>query len=248
MGVSLTSCSPSGCSVDSVAASTVQREPLSPDAAKQTAYFTDKDGSWITQPRILEDGMRTFYKKTGVWPYLYILPNGQTTSISELTSISKDLYNQLFDDEAHFLLVFCDNDQGGYNCGYTVGSDAKTIMDDEAIGILNDYLDRYYHDMDRSEEEIFSDTFANTASRIMSKTLSPVPFLAGGVAVIAICGTVIFVVRRRNQRKAEEGKRLEEILNKPLEKFGDTELEDLARKYEKDDATHKPTPPSGADQ
>lgn len=231
---SFSSCSSEISSSSSIAASTVERQPLSSDAARQTGYYTDADGSWISNASRLEDGMRDFYKQTGVWPYLYILPNGQTTSTSALTPKAEELYDQLFNDEAHFLLVFCDNGKGGYNCGYTVGSEAKTIMDDEAIGILSDYLDRYYRDMSLSEEEIFSKTFSKTADRIMSKTTSPVPFAAGGIAVVAVCGTVIYVVWRRNQRKADESKRMQEILNTPLEKFGDKDVEDLARKYEEE--------------
>ena len=88
-------------------------------------------------------------------PYVYILPNGESTSVSDLKSRAEALYPQLFSDEGHFLLVFCDDGRGGYNCGYTVGSQAKTVMDDEAVSILADYLDRYYNDSSVSEEESF---------------------------------------------------------------------------------------------
>ena len=92
-----------------VAASTVEREPLPASAAQPTAYYTDADGDWIHDSSELESGLREFHDLTGVWPYVYILPNGQVTSVDELTSMARDLYGQLFDDTAHFLLVFCDN-------------------------------------------------------------------------------------------------------------------------------------------
>lgn len=107
-------------------------------------------------------------------PYLYILPNGATTSTQDLSRQAEKLYDQLFTDEGHFLLVFCDDGYGSFHCGYTVGSQAKTVMDDEAVGILADYLDRYYSDYSLSEEEIFSKTFSSTATRIMTVTQSPV--------------------------------------------------------------------------
>ena len=65
----------------------------------------------------LESGMRQFYQETGVQPYLYLLPNGSVTSTTELTAMAEELYPQLFTDEGHFLLVFCDNGAGSYNCG-----------------------------------------------------------------------------------------------------------------------------------
>ena len=139
------------CSSSDISSSTVERQALPAGSVTETAYYTDEDGSWISDARTLEEGMRQFYMDTGVQPYLYILPNGTTTSTSELSSLAEQLYDELFQDEAHFLLVFCDSGYGGYNCGYTVGSQAKTIMDSEALDIFADYLDRYYADYSISE-------------------------------------------------------------------------------------------------
>ena len=225
----------------SVAASTEHREALPSSAAQQTAYYTDEDGDWIHNASKLESGMRAFYKDTGVWPYVYILPNGTTTSVSELTNKAEQLYGQLFTDEAHFLLVFCDDGNGSYTCGYTVGSEAKTIMDDEAIEILGDYLDRYYSDYNLSEEEIFSKTFADTGERIMTVTKSPVVPVAICVAVVVVAGAAVIIVRRRIAHREAEAKRTQDILNTPLEKFSDTDkdVEDLAKKYEDGDTGTK---------
>ena len=44
----------------------------------------------------------------------------------------------------------------------------------------------------------------------------------------------VIIVRRRKAKQDEEDKRMEDILNTPLEKFGDKDVEDLADKYEKD--------------
>lgn len=217
--------------LNQVAKSTIEREKLPADAVHETAYFTD-EGNWFSNISRLEGGMKDFYKKTGVQPYLYLLPNGTTNSVSELTKKAEELYPKLFQDEGHFLLVFCDNDRGGYNCGYTVGSRAKTVMDKEAIGILADYLDRYYNDSSISEEEIFSNAFEKTGDRIMTVTKSPIVPLAicGTVVVVAI---VVFVtLKKRREQREREQRRTEEILRTPLEKFDDEEVEDLAKKYE----------------
>ena len=222
-----------------VAASTVEREALPASASVETAYYTDEDGDWIHNASKLENGMRYFYKKTGVQPYVYILPNGTTTSTSDLQARAESLYGELFEDDAHFLLVFCDDGDGGFNCGYAVGSQAKTIMDNEAVGILSDYLDRYYSDLDLSEEEIFSNAFSKTADRIMTVTGSTArttTMVIGGVAAVAlIAGVIVIVVRKRGEQKEAEAKRTQEILNTPLEKFGSDEVEELAKKYQTDE-------------
>ena len=134
----------------------------------------------------------------------------------------------------YILLVFCDDNNGNYHCGYTVGSQAKTIMDDEAIAILADYLDRYYNDYSISEEEIFSKSFEDTGERIMTVTKSP-------AGTIAVCGTIVIAValvfvalKKRGEQKEKERRQMEDILKTPLEKFGDQDVEDLAKKYEQD--------------
>ena len=107
--------------------STYQREKLPASAVVETGYYTD-EGGWFSNRNELEAGMKSFYRETGVQPYLYLLPNGTTTSVSELTGFAEELYGELFQDEGHFLLVFCDDNNGSYNCGYTVGSQAKTVI------------------------------------------------------------------------------------------------------------------------
>jgi len=221
---------------DGAPRSTVEREALPASAVSETAYYTDEPG-WITQPRQLESGMKKFYEQTGVQPYLYILRDDAAATVSELQKKAEELYPKLFSDEGHFLLVFCDNGQGSYNCGYTVGTQAKTVMDSEAIGILADYLDRYYSS-NMGEEEFFSTTFEKTGERIMTVTKSPVPVIVICVSVVAVVALLYFWRKKAREQREREQKRAEEILKTPLEKFGDQEVEDLAKKYE--DGESKP--------
>lgn len=212
--------------------STVAREKLPASAVTETAYYTDEDGSWFSNKAELENGMKQFYRDTGVQPYLYVLPNGQTASVKELTAFAEELYPQLFTDEGHFLLVFCDDNRGSYNCGYVAGSAAKTVMDGEALAILADYLDRYYNDYSISEEEIFSLTFEKTGERIMTVTKSPVVPVAVCIVVVVVAVLAFITLKKRREQREREQKRAEEILKTPLEKFGDQDVEDLAKKYE----------------
>ncbi len=216
-----------------IAKSTVEREPLPEGSVRLTDYYSDEEG-WITNPSRLTQGMKKFYKMTGVQPYLYIASQVDGTTeptVAQLSAFSDGLYDTLFDDEAHFLLVFCDTGYGGFRCGYTAGRLAKSVMDDEAISVLNDYLDRYYSS-DMSDEEFFSESFGKTAERIMTVTKSPWPTVAVAVSAVIVVLLLFMWWSKAKEKKRQEDIRTQQILNTPLEKFGDSELDDLAKKYE----------------
>ncbi|MDR2715190.1 MAG: hypothetical protein LBB46_00380 [Coriobacteriaceae bacterium] len=211
--------------------STIERVALPASATNQTEYFTDADGGWIHSPNTLISGMRSFFQETGVAPYLYIMPNGTSTSSQELTRYAEQLYPQLFTDEGHFLLVFCDDGRGSYACGYVVGAQAKTVMDSEATSILNDYLDRHYYNNSLSEEEVFSRTFADTGQRIMAVEQSPLVPIIICLTLVAIAAAAYFILKNRREQRARDQKHIEEVLSMPIESFGDQEAKDLADKY-----------------
>ena len=226
----------------SITPSTQQREKLPASAVNLTAYYTDADGDWIHNSYTLEEGMKQFYEETGVQPYVYILPNGSTESADELRDFAQEQYNKLFNDEGHFLLAFCDNGYGGYNCGYWMGNQASTVMDSEALEILQNYLAYYYSDMDISEEEIFSLTFSKTGTRIMTVTKSELPKILIAFFVFAALLVVYMIIKKRKEAAAEQAAQTEAILNTPLQTYADHEVEQLAGKYDQD----KPKPQATA--
>ncbi len=223
---------PSGSSGGSVGRSTVEREKLPPSAVNETAYYTDEDGDWIHNSSKLESGMKSFYNDTGVQPYVYILPNGTASSIVNWDTYVEALYSDLFTDGGHFLLLFCDDGTGHYNYGFYSGSQAQTVMDEEAVGIFLDYLERYYSDYSIDEEEIFSNAFEDTGRRIMTVTKSPVVPITICIAVIVVAVLLFVAFKKHQKAKERERREMEEILQTPLEKFGDDDVEDLAKKYE----------------
>ena len=173
-------------------------------------------------------------------PYVYILPNGSVRSYQELQSIAQEKYDELFTDQAHFVLVFCDDGNGRFNAAYWAGAMTGSVLDDEAINIFKAYLSQNYDDMSLSEEEIFSDAFADTADRIMTVTPSPLPIIAVCAAVIIVAVVVFLIVRNRRLAKQREAERMQEILNTPLESLADAELADLEKKYAQADASDAP--------
>lgn len=226
--------------------STEVRTALSSNAVSKTGYYTDEDGDWIHSSSKLEKGLADFYGRTGVQPYVYILKNGSETDIDRLTAKSEELYGKLFSDEGHFLLVFCDDGNGSYNCGYTAGRAAKQVMDGEAIGILQNELEKAY-DNAASDEEVFSDAFENTGIDIMhaaeskesSEETASALKTVGNIAAVglvgcAVGGIVIYVRKRNVEKEKEKKEEVEKIMNTPLEKFGDSDsdVEQIASKYE----------------
>jgi regulatory protein YycI of two-component signal transduction system YycFG len=119
---------------------------------------------------------------------------------------------------------------------YVAGTQAKQVVDTEAGNILLDYIDRYYYDQTlKDDSEYFSKSFSDAADRMMTVTKSPwIPvFIVLGVGLVLVVG--FFWWSNAKKQKDLEAKRTEELLKTPLEKFGDTEAEELARKYEEED-------------
>ena len=213
--------------------STVVREALPAGSVTETAYYTDTLG-WIGNETTLLNGLRYFYQKTGVQPHVYITDNvngSHSPTWPELEGYANALYDELFTDEAHLLLVFFEYNNG-YKDWYVTGTQAKTVIDTEAADILLDYLDRYYYDSSMGDEEYFARSFRDAADRIMEVTTSP------WVTVLIVLGVVALVVvlyiwwRHAKKQKDKEAKQTEDMLNTPLEQFGDTEAEERAKKYE----------------
>lgn len=227
----------SGGSQD-ITASTVVREPLPKGSVNETGYYTDELGLLLDESELLT-GLKNFYYKTGVQPYVYltgsISGSSDTPSMDDIRVFTESKYDELFTDGAHLLLVLFENDYS-YRYWYAVGPQAKSVIDQEAGYILGNYVDRHYYDNSLTYEQYFSTVFDLTATRIMSVTTSPwIPVLIVlGVLVILI---LLFVWwRHAKKKKEEEAKRTEEMLKTPLEKFGDSddEAERLAKNYDGD--------------
>lgn len=212
--------------------STVEREKLPAGAVNETGYYTDELG-WIYTPADLEEGMEAFYDETGVQPYLYLsdgVDGDPWPDTATLEGYADQLYDQLFTDEGHLLLVYLDNGQS-WRAAYTTGSQARAVFDEEAASILRDYLDQYYTS-DLTDEEYFSTAFQKTAERMMHITRSPWPYVLIAVAAVVVIAIAFTWWRRAKEKKAQEQKRVEEMLNTPLETFGQSEAERRAEKYE----------------
>lgn len=205
--------------------------PLEAGSVVETAYYTDELG-WIKSPRVLEEGMELFYERTGVQPYLYLTDriNGQVTfTAAEVESFLNEKYNELFQDEAHLLLLFTEYD-GAYSRWYLSGSQAQTVIGSEEAQIILDYVDRYYYSS-YDEDTYFSKVFADSSEEIMSGPSNFFPLAL--IIVLLICLVVLSYywwanIAYQRKLKAEETKA---ILDTPLEEIVNLELKDLEDKY-----------------
>ncbi len=221
---------------------TKERTALS-GVVNKTDWYDDQIG-WVSSKSVLINGLEEFYNKTGIQPYILFVPysskywNNENLNSTVADEYLEEVYNETFSDEGHFILAYfkCQNDSiyemnGEFR--YLSGHSADTIMDSEAISILWGYLDKNYYDTSLSLEEMISNTFSETASAIMSRptngwdVLKVIIIIAGIVAIIVI---IYFILKDKNKREKEKEEYTKEILNKPLDTFGD-DVSEIEKKY-----------------
>ena len=214
--------------------SSVNRTKLDAKYVTKTGWYEDTAG-WISSTSRLESGLKAFYEKTGVQPYLYVTEdiNGDTNPASStMDAFCEQLYNELFEDEGHLLVV--SYDYVGY--WYLVGSSAETVFDSEAQEIFENYMDHYADDLLYDEiglDEFYSNVFSDTADRIMQVTPNYSMYY-----LIAIVALIIILVLFRwwqkvKEQKNKEAAHAEAILNADINDLAnDPTLSDLENKYD----------------
>ena len=227
-----------------VTASTVAREPLPPGSVELTEYYQDTTGL-IRRSATLQAGMKYFYEKTGVQPYLYVTRDidGDTyPSDAVLEEYAQALYSQLFSDSAHLLVIVYDPDSSGFGYYYIPGNAAKTVLDAEALEIFEGYVYQDSPDyLSGSAEAYFSEVFEHTADRIMSVTRSSMFYVGIALAVLAILALLFHWWKKVKEQKNKEAEHMEAVLNADIDDLVDNpELKDLEEKYGKEGASAKP--------
>jgi len=234
-----------------VTESTREREPLPANAANDTGPMFTDHLNWIANTTQMQTGLINFHRATGVRPHVYIVGeiNGNTApSPAQVQDFAVALYDQLFTDEAHLLLVFFES--GEFPNQITEmyiqpGVLARTVMDPEALVILADYIEsynsRFHNPGDIGEEQVFSYAFNSTAQRIMHRPPDNRPIF---ITVIVVSGLVLLALilfnfwKRKQEQKNLEAEQTERILSQELNTFGDSggdEASRLEQHYKDDD-------------
>ena len=225
-------------STKSIPKSTQNRERLESGVGYDNNCIIDNIG-WFDNVTKTEKSIKKFYDKTGVQPYI-VLNAYDNTLLTDTAKeeYAKKWYDENIKNESTFLYMYfaepdTDNDVG--YMAYVNGKQVSSVMDSEAIEIFWAYVDKYWYS-DMSTDDMFTTIFTKTADRIMTKSTTAADVGNNAVKVIGVivvfAGIIVVMVIRR-KHKAEEAKETEKILNTPLN--GDSEADDLLKKYKKGD-------------
>lgn len=215
--------------------STIERSKLDSSLCTRVDTWYQDDINWIHDEKTLLKGLKTFYDKTGVQPYLWITDNinGKAKpNTSDFETALKSKYSELFKDEGHVIVCFMESSPSVYATYYWAGSAAKGVIDDEAGEILLDVIDSKYTS-DLSDEEMFSKSFSDAATRMMKVGRTTKQLIIIAVIVLLCLGFVVSVylwVKTRAKARAEEAEETQRILNTPIDEIGESVL----NKYNKE--------------
>lgn len=210
--------------------STIERSKLDSSLCTRVDTWYQDDINWIHDEKTLLKGLKTFYDKTGVQPYLWITDNinGKAKpNTSDFETALKSKYSELFKDEGHVIVCFMESSPSVYATYYWAGSAAKGVIDDEAGEILLDVIDSKYTS-DLSDEEMFSKSFSDAATRMMKVGYTTKQLIIIAVIVLLCLGFVVSVylwVKTRAKARAEEAEETQRILNTPIDEIGESVLD-----------------------
>lgn len=219
----------------SVPVSTYNREKI-----KGVAYDSDDvddELGWIKDVRATERGLKSFYDKTGIQPYVLLAKyNAQLTTDGEREQWAKDWYNEHIDNQDTLLLVyFADRDADNVMGHSTLinGRNVSTVMDAQAVDIFWAYYDEYWYSTMSTDDAIVK-TFDSTADRIMTKTTTSHDVMKWVVIAVLILGVLVIagiIAWMLIKRRREHEQYVERMVNTPLEEAEDP----ILNKYSQDD-------------
>lgn len=221
----------------SIAPSTTPRTK----AESGNAYISDcieDELGWISNTGKVSSELKTFYQLTGCQPYLILMPYSEEFDTEEAREEwSKNYYDTNFTENQNVVLyTYFDDGEGTGNDTLFVGTQSGVVFDSEAQEIFWNYLDYYWEASDLSEDEMFIQTFNDTAERIMTVTTTENDVkqtVAIVIGLIAVGAIVIILVSKKFKREKEKAQETIDILNSPLNNMGDA-TSDLADKYTSD--------------
>lgn len=218
----------------SIPASTINRTPIESSAAYQNDCVVDETG-WVENVTGLEKGLKHFYEKTGVQPYILLKEyDSSLVTDADKEAFANKYYDENIGGEDTFLYVyFCDSDpdEVGYMC-YVNGKRVSQVMDSEAVEIFWAYIDNNWYS-DKSMTDVLKDSFNDTADTIMKVGTTKADVGKTAiicVIVIAVGVIAIVLLRMKHKRAHQEAEETAKILNTPLS--GDS-TDDLVDKYTK---------------
>ena len=187
------------------------------------------EGSGMTEAACYE-----FYQKTGIPLYFYTVKEYEK-SVSTCDNYTIGLYSGLFKDENHVLIAYYDNVNWW---SWEIGDQVEKYMSESDVNDLLDEIDYYWDDYSLTNDQVLAKGISSYQEK-----LTTVKDNGNGLATgLIIAGLVMFAIAIYQfinygadaKKYEEEAKKLEReiILSKPLETFGNQEVEDLKDKYD----------------
>lgn len=179
-------------------------------------WYLDELG-FIRHDTDLTDGLKYFYSKTGIQPYVMLLDydpslwNNGSWNETAANEYLAQVYKETFSDNGHMIFAYfaCENDSENMDGTFYIyyGSAAYSIMDKEAESIFWSYFDMNYNDLDLSIAQFMGETFKETADNIMhieDSGNSKVIKAATVFAVICVIVIVVMMIIVRKIKHTEE--------------------------------------------
>lgn len=158
-----------------VTQSATQREAITGTKTSKDWYLDETH--YIDHTGDLTDGLKYFYSKTGIQPYVLFLDhdstfwNGDIWNEDAAEQYLAQVYQDTFADNGHMILAYfsCENDSQDLDGTFYLyyGSAAYSVMDKEAETIFWSYFDENYDNLDYSIGEFIGRSFEQTADNIM---------------------------------------------------------------------------------
>ena len=222
--------------------STIAREKLTDVPPYWTENVID-ELDWINNPTKLSAGLKEFYNKTGIQPYIYL----KSYDSMLWTDEDKDAWaGDYFEDVLYargysnaMLYVYFAEENQDEDLGLMVvrcGPMANEIMDSEALEIFWNFHDSDWDTYDENDtDNMYIDVFTRTGNKIMKRTTTGKDVAVGFIVLFIIAAVCVFiynmVVFKRNAEK-ERAEETERILNASMNDLAKNSTDnDLLNKY-----------------
>ncbi len=219
--------------------SDINREKLDASQCKESSEWIDDELGWLSKQSTVKNAMDSFYKDTGGQPYLIITDNidgkGEDLTDEEVESYLTNVYDSLYSDEGHMILLFIEYEPSEYYRFVYTGTAADGVIDSSAKEYIMNLVDAYYTDTSLTDDEYFAKIFTTAGENLM-QDFNESTHTRNIIIIIIVIGViliiVLFLVRRASEARAKEAAHTKEILDTPI---GNSSSDDeLLHKYGED--------------
>lgn len=182
-----------------------------------------------------EAACHEFYTNTGI-PLFFYTVREYDGAVSTCDAYTLNLYDTIFKDENHVLIAYYDNVKWW---SWAIGDQVESYMSEDNVNDLLDIIiEDYWEDFSLTNDQVL----ARGISAYQNDLLAVKSGGNGFATVMSLVGLILLVIAIYQyisygadvKKYEEEAKKLERelILSKPLETFGNQEMDDLKGKYD----------------